>query len=88
MCDTLEAVGAEVSEADKLCVQVMPYNIAIISPCLFAQVAGLCHDLGHGPYSHLWEGFIRAVNGGKLEWEHERSSIDFLDLIIESKSHN
>ena len=49
------------------------------------QVAGLCHDLGHGPYSHLWEAFIRSVNKGVLEWEHERSSIDILDLIIESK---
>ena len=49
------------------------------------QVAGLCHDLGHGPYSHLWENFIRAVNKGVLPWEHEQSSIDILEHIIESK---
>ena len=47
------------------------------------QLAGLCHDLGHGPYSHLWEQFIRARNHGQLEWEHERTSIDMIDLIIE-----
>ena len=28
---------------------------------LCVQVAGLCHDLGHGPLSHAFEGYIRKV---------------------------
>lgn len=67
LCEKLRKSGANITDVDKLCV----------------QLAGLCHDLGHGPYSHLWEQFIRARNHGQLEWEHERTSIDMIDLIIE-----
>jgi len=53
-------------ETDKLCV----------------MLAGLCHDLGHGPFSHLWETFVGEARGG-YEWCHEKTSIDMLDYIIE-----
>jgi len=53
-------------ETDKLCV----------------MLAGLCHDLGHGPFSHLWETFVREARRG-YEWCHEKTSIDMLDYIIE-----
>ncbi|XP_045135968.1 deoxynucleoside triphosphate triphosphohydrolase SAMHD1-like isoform X3 [Portunus trituberculatus] len=39
----------DISEADILCV----------------QLAGLCHDLGHGPFSHLWEQFVSRARPEK-----------------------
>jgi len=46
------------------------------------MMAGLCHDLGHGPWSHFWEGFIRTMTGEK--WEHEPMSIMMLDHMIKT----
>ena len=43
-------------------------------------VAGLCHDLGHGPFSHLWEAFVREQGG---TWNHEESSFKMLLLTME-----
>lgn len=53
-------------EKDKICV----------------MMAGLCHDLGHGPFSHLWENFVTEARNGH-KWLHEKSSIDILQFIIE-----
>ena len=39
---------------------------------------------GHGPYSHLYEVLVRRANEDS-KWTHEQSSLDMLDLIIESK---
>ncbi|GBG28304.1 Deoxynucleoside triphosphate triphosphohydrolase SAMHD1 [Hondaea fermentalgiana] len=42
-------------------------------------LAGLCHDLGHGPFSHLFDGeFLR----GK-DWSHEMGSVRMLHLLLQ-----
>ena len=48
---------------------------------LCVMLAGLCHDLGHGPFSHLWESFVREARLGH-EWCHEKTSIQMLDYVI------
>jgi hypothetical protein len=63
----------QVTEADIVCV----------------TVAGLCHDLGHGPFSHLFENIVnrlrREAAGGHRnvqEWHHEKMSVKLLRRIL------
>ncbi|KAL7399569.1 hypothetical protein ABVT39_026735 [Epinephelus coioides] len=50
---------------------------------LCVQIAGLCHDLGHGPFSHLYDGmFIPKARPGK-EWKHENASVQMFDHLVE-----
>ena len=65
----------DVSDKDMLCV----------------EIAGLCHDLGHGPFSHLFDkDFIPRVSknnanrGVYNNWSHEKGSIKIFDLLIKN----
>ncbi|XP_071332525.1 deoxynucleoside triphosphate triphosphohydrolase SAMHD1-like isoform X2 [Trachinotus anak] len=48
---------------------------------LCVQIAGLCHDLGHGPFSHLFDGmFIPKALPGK-KWKE--ASLKMFDHMVE-----
>ena len=47
---------------------------------LCAELAGLVHDLGHGPLSHLFEEHVRAH--GMPQWDHETMGLRMLDVIL------
>ena len=53
------------------------------SICL--MIAGLCHDLGHGPFSHLWESFVSQVHP-ESDWHHEDNSVKMIDHLIEENN--
>uniref|UniRef100_A0A8C6X8B2 Deoxynucleoside triphosphate triphosphohydrolase SAMHD1 n=2 Tax=Elapinae TaxID=42168 RepID=A0A8C6X8B2_NAJNA len=53
---------------------------------LCVQIAGLCHDLGHGPFSHMFDGrFIPLARPG-LKWKHEQASIQMFEHLIDSNN--
>lgn len=54
---------------------------------LLTQIAAVCHDLGHGPMSHVYETlFLRKC--GITEWHHEKMSITLLKHIIKKYKIN
>eukprot|EP00968_Pinguiococcus_pyrenoidosus_P004496 scaffold301_cov243-Pinguiococcus_pyrenoidosus.AAC.1 len=70
---------ANITEEDVLCV----------------KIAGLCHDLGHGPFSHLFDDvivpeffpgkIIPGMNGGEdWKWSHESASLKLFDALLEN----
>lgn len=55
----------DITDADVLCI----------------EVAGLCHDLGHGPLSHRFEAVLGEL-GVDHSFTHEHASIGIIDLLI------
>ncbi|KAM4737378.1 deoxynucleoside triphosphate triphosphohydrolase SAMHD1-like [Anableps anableps] len=50
---------------------------------LCVQIAGLCHDLGHGPFSHMFDGmFIPKARSG-INWKHEAASLKMFDHLVD-----
>ncbi|XP_028265237.1 deoxynucleoside triphosphate triphosphohydrolase SAMHD1-like [Parambassis ranga] len=55
---------------------------------LCVQIAGLCHDLGHGAFSHLYDQMFipRAFPNDDPQWKHEKASVQMLDHMVETNN--
>ncbi|XP_055956017.1 deoxynucleoside triphosphate triphosphohydrolase SAMHD1-like isoform X2 [Patella vulgata] len=49
---------------------------------LCVKIAGLCHDLGHGPFSHLFHDKFIPLVAPKSNFTHEEASIQMFDHLI------
>ncbi|KAK2962152.1 putative Deoxynucleoside triphosphate triphosphohydrolase SAMHD1 [Blattamonas nauphoetae] len=50
-------------------------------------LAGLCHDLGHGPFSHCFENFMHRARP-ELNFDHEKMSCQILDHLVSVNNIN
>lgn len=51
------------------------------------QIAGLCHDLGHGPFSHMFEHVVNEKRSADAKpWRHEDASVDMFRHMIDTNN--
>ena len=60
----------EISDVDVLCI----------------KIAGLCHDLGHGPLSHTYDGKFCKYARPDLKWDHEWTSAELFEHLLVSNN--
>lgn len=53
--------------------------------CTLVKLAGLCHDLGHGPFSHAFEEFLHQ-HLPNHPWKHEEMSVKMLKFLIDDNA--
>ena len=49
---------------------------------LCVKIAALCHDLGHGPYSHVFDGHLVPLILGPGKHKHEELSVRLLHCLL------
>jgi len=47
------------------------------------SVAGLCHDLGHGPFSHVFDGKFMPKCRPELNFTHEEMGAKLIEYMVD-----
>jgi len=48
---------------------------------LLVSIAGLCHDLGHGPFSHMFDNVL-LPRLNEFSWKHEEGSCMMIKALL------
>lgn len=71
---------------DRLCVdmELGTYDHDVKQWRTAAQIAGLLHDLGHGPFSHTFETIVNTQRDkkGQPHWHHEEMSLQLIEHMF------
>jgi len=62
-----------------------PELMIVNAEIAMVQIAGLIHDLGHGPFSHTFERYIKKVRP-EINYNHEMMTIKICNQMIKSMS--
>eukprot|EP00899_Mesostigma_viride_P007971 jgi/Mesvir1/17175/Mv07597-RA.1 len=55
-----------------------------VADTVAVRLGGLCHDLGHGPFSHVFCGEILPMIAPGSGFKHEQMSVDMLQYLIDA----
>jgi HD superfamily phosphohydrolase len=47
------------------------------------KLAGLLHDIGHGPFSHVFDNEFLPRALPDVKWNHEQMSVDMVDYMVD-----
>ncbi|XP_078026099.1 deoxynucleoside triphosphate triphosphohydrolase SAMHD1-like [Epinephelus lanceolatus] len=75
-------VGHLAGELAKALHATQPELLITERDILCVQIAGLCHDLGHGPFSHLYDGMFIPKACPEETWKHEDASVQMFDHLV------
>lgn len=50
------------------------------------MTAALCHDIGHGPFSHTFDNNFIQVRFPELNWSHEQCGVDLIEYVIDKNN--
>ena len=68
------------------CFEIVKYEdqneIDYLKECV--SIAGLCHDIGHGPFSHSFELILKSLNINN--WDHEKFGGEIIKYLIDDNN--
>ncbi|KAL3060859.1 hypothetical protein OYC64_009130 [Pagothenia borchgrevinki] len=82
-CEHSIGVGYLAGELVKALKEKQPELYITDRDILCVQIAGLCHDLGQGPFSHVFDQMF--IPKAKMKtWKHEDASVEMFDHLVRS----